>query len=466
MFRRYISVESGKGKVLYDSLFNCLIKDDDNSIKLNETIINSSFAITHDNEYIGCFVNRKRKILLLQVTQNCNMRCKYCVFSDKYSRNRTTKKMSFSTAKRAVDMHFEHNTGSLFTNIGFYGGEPLLNFVLIKKVITYINKYYPYKVVYYNITTNGLLLNEIIIDFFEKNKVNLMISLDGPKTLHDARRLDANNRPTFDRVIEIIEYIKRKHKDYFKKHVTFNSVSSNIYECSIAEDYFIKHKFTGKYYVGLFSYSKNIEKIAFSENEIDRIKNNIIRKALISLLEFRGGMSLTYKSGLIDNNFFKELKTIENCLSKVRCREKIKSFHPKGQCIPSHTRCFVDVEGRLFPCEKVNEKNDFLALGTVNEDVDISRTGEVYNFACYSKAKCCRCWAIQFCSFCVGKINHDSFNNNEMDLYCEKIREHIRILLSSIIILKRIFSSYYYKCDSFEGVYLYEKQLYLKNDKE
>ena len=80
--------------------------------------------------------------LILQVTQQCNLRCEYCAYSGIYEGNRThsSNRMSFETAKKAIDFFLEHSTENSNVSIGFYGGEPLLEFDLIKRCVSYIKE--------------------------------------------------------------------------------------------------------------------------------------------------------------------------------------------------------------------------------------------------------------------------------------------------------------------------------------
>lgn len=94
-------------------------------------------------KYIDLMLGRTMSQILLQVTQDCNFRCEYCVYTasiDGVQRKHQNKHMSWDTAKRAVDYLWEHSIDSDVITIGFYGGEPLLEYSLIQKVISYSDK--------------------------------------------------------------------------------------------------------------------------------------------------------------------------------------------------------------------------------------------------------------------------------------------------------------------------------------
>lgn len=107
--------------------------------------------------------------LVLQVTQKCNLRCSYCVYSGDYkNRNHSQKEMSWETAKEAVDYLYGHSMSSEDIYISFYGGEPLLMFRLIKEVVEYVKREYCQRTVHFNLTTNGTLFTPEIVQYLLK----------------------------------------------------------------------------------------------------------------------------------------------------------------------------------------------------------------------------------------------------------------------------------------------------------
>jgi uncharacterized protein len=164
--------------------------------------------------------------LIFKLTAQCNMRCSYCIYSKyyPYSTNYSDEMMTFSTAKRAIDIYMEHfievhkKISSKEPTFAFYGGEPLINFKLIVQIIEYVENVYSKYVPRFTITTNGLLLDNENISFFLKNhNVSICLSIDGFKDNHDRNRVDVNRKPTYDKILEIIQ---KYYKDY-----------SNIYIC-------------------------------------------------------------------------------------------------------------------------------------------------------------------------------------------------------------------------------------------
>lgn len=155
-------------------------------------------------DYLPYYYNTKLNFLILQVTQNCNLRCEYCVYSGNYrTRSHDNKRMSFDLAQKGIDFLYQHSRDSTRIIIGFYGGEPLLEFDLIKKCVFYIEKLFYGKKVIFTITTNATLLKESVVEFLVEKNFNLIISLDGPKEIHDkSRRFSNSKKSSYEALIE------------------------------------------------------------------------------------------------------------------------------------------------------------------------------------------------------------------------------------------------------------------------
>lgn len=127
--------------------------------------------------------------ITLQVTQQCNLKCNYCPYSGSYyNREHSNRHMSFETAKQAIDFYIAHSFDIPVAHIGFYGGEPLIEYDLIRKIVEYCREKCFGKKIMYFMTTNATLLTEEVIDFLMENEFNLSISLDGPRNYHDRNR--------------------------------------------------------------------------------------------------------------------------------------------------------------------------------------------------------------------------------------------------------------------------------------
>ena len=142
------------------------------------------------------------KALCLHVAHTCNLNCSYCFASQgKYHGKRAL--MSFEVGKRALDFLVEHSGARHNLEVDFFGGEPLMNFEVVKQLVAYARSVEKEKGkrFRFTLTTNGMLIDDEVIDFCNKECSNVVLSLDGRKEIHDRFRVDAEGRGSFDRIV-------------------------------------------------------------------------------------------------------------------------------------------------------------------------------------------------------------------------------------------------------------------------
>jgi len=165
--------------------------------------------------------------LILELTEKCNMRCKYCIYSEGYSGNRSfgTVSMSRNLALKAID-YMDKDGDSNVVYISFYGGEPLIEFDLLKDVIEYSKQKLSNRKVTYSFTTNLTLLTPSMVDYFSTvDNLSVMCSIDGPKSIHDQYRVYSNQRGTFEDVMKNFKLLC----NIFEKNKTFNVTVNAVY---------------------------------------------------------------------------------------------------------------------------------------------------------------------------------------------------------------------------------------------
>lgn len=229
--------------------------------------------------------------VILQVTQNCNLRCEYCVYSGSYiNRVHTNKRMSFETAVKTIDFLAAHSLNCNEVSIGFYGGEPLLEIELIKKAVSYAKEVFGEKKVNFNMTTNATLLNMDIADFLVQNDFNITISLDGPRNIHNKNRIFANsNKGTFDLIMENIALIREKYP-FFDKKISFNAVIDLKQNVSCTNEFFLNYDTVkGLNVNGTFINPVNRKEILDFDPELNAISNYEVFKVFLYafIIDFR-----------------------------------------------------------------------------------------------------------------------------------------------------------------------------------
>ncbi|MCW7999992.1 Cys-rich peptide radical SAM maturase CcpM, partial [Clostridium sp. cpc1] len=173
-----------------------------------------------------CYIDNKINYMVLQVTQNCNLRCEYCVYSGGYdNRVHNKSRMDIGIAKKGIDFLVKHSSDCEELKLGFYGGEPLLEFELIKQCVKYAEVAAEGKKIKYYTTTNGTLISDEVIDFFYNNNFTVTISLDGPSHIHNrSRHFAYSDKGSFDNIMENLSNIKKKYPDYYQGNIQFNTV--------------------------------------------------------------------------------------------------------------------------------------------------------------------------------------------------------------------------------------------------
>ncbi len=160
------------------------------------------------------------KALCLHVAHTCNLNCSYCFASQgKYHGDRAL--MSYEVGKQALDFLVANSGTRRNLEVDFFGGEPLMNFDVVKRLVAYarsIEKEYG-KNFRFTLTTNGVLIDDDVIDFANKEMSNVVLSLDGRKEVHDRFRVDYAGKGSYDKIVPLFQKLveKRGNKDYYMR---------------------------------------------------------------------------------------------------------------------------------------------------------------------------------------------------------------------------------------------------------
>ena len=160
------------------------------------------------------------KALCLHVAHTCNLNCEYCFASQgKYQGERAL--MSFEIGKRALDFLIENSGNRRNLEVDFFGGEPLMNWDVVKRLVLYARSIEKEKGknFRFTLTTNGMLIDDDVIDFSNKEMHNVVLSLDGRKEIHDSVRVDFGGKGSFDTIVpKFQKFVKeRGDKEYYMR---------------------------------------------------------------------------------------------------------------------------------------------------------------------------------------------------------------------------------------------------------
>ena len=172
------------------------------------------------------------KALCLHIAHTCNLNCSYCFASQgKYHGERAL--MSFEVGKRALDFLIENSGTRRNLEVDFFGGEPLMNFDVVKKLVKYARSIEKEKGknFRFTLTTNGVLVDDDVIDFANKEMSNVVLSLDGRKEVHDRYRVDYQGRGSYDIIVpKFQKFVKaRGGKNYYMRG-TFTHANPDFLE--------------------------------------------------------------------------------------------------------------------------------------------------------------------------------------------------------------------------------------------
>ncbi len=349
--------------------------------------------------------------LILNVTEKCNLRCKYCVYSGNYyyERKHSERHMQYSVAERAVKFFLDrckrliYGGMSIYNSISFYGGEPLISFDLVKKICEFAKKT-PKEEILFSMTTNGTLLSEEKIKYLMGNKFFLLVSLDGPKKINDRYRITRNGKGTFDLVSRNLKMIREKNEKYYKANVHFSIVLAPPFRIKEVIDFFSARNdliagngtiinLMGREdnrYSSLFNlYKKNLEE------EFNKAKQRYVDLAT------QGD-----KQSCVLNNL---KKIFDPFLYRIHMRKLTpigKEIRANGICVPGTRRLFVSIDGNFYPCERMGEST---YLGNIYDGFDYKAIfGLIRSYIDISEEMCLKCWACRICGLCYLSARNGS----------------------------------------------------------
>lgn len=373
----------------------------------NEMLFTDDSQVTMDMlEGRGAII----KAMCLHVAHDCNMTCKYC-FGDKGAFEGVRSLLSLETGKKAIDFLLAHSGTRRNLEIDFFGGEPLMNFEVVKALVAYGREAEkPYgKNIRFTITTNGLLLDEEKTDYINANMDNVILSIDGRPSVNDNMRRTVNDKGTYDIIT----------KNYLK---------------------FVEKR-KGTYYVrGTFTR----ENLDFSEDVrhlADKGFKNVSVEPVVTDLSFSYALQDEDKETI-----FKEYdKLTDLYLDYAKEGKKFEFFHfnvdlNQGPCVVKRVSgcgagteyVAVSPEGDIYPCHQFVGNPDF-KIGNLSDEHFENHLYDDFNRAhIYNKDKCKECWAKFYCS---GGCHANAFHMNgdirkPYDLGCELEKKRIECAIA------------------------------------
>ena len=347
------------------------------------------------------------KALCLHVAHTCNLTCAYCFAGQgKYHGDRAL--MSFETGKRALDFLMERSGGRRNLEVDFFGGEPLMNWQVVKALVAYARSVEAEagKHFRFTLTTNGMLIDRDVIDFANREMDNVVLSLDGRREIHDALRVDHAGQGSYDRVVpKFQELVKaRGGKNYYIRG-TFTHRNPD----------FTKDLFHMADDLGFTELSMEPvvcapgDPAALTAEDLEVVKEQYELLAADMLRREKEGRPITFYHYMLDlENGPCVYKRISGCGSGT----EYMAVTPRGD---------------LYPCHQfVGEER--WRLGNLREGVTNTGLREEFR-ACnaYARPACAGCWARLYCSGgCAANAYHASGSiRGVYEAGCELFRKRI-----------------------------------------
>lgn len=375
-----------------------------------EELIAEETLYTEDEyaQYIKDFKKRKTvvKALCLHIAHDCNLACKYC-FAEEGEYHGRRALMSAEVGKKALDYLIEHSGKRRNLEVDFFGGEPLMNFEVVKELVEYgrsKEKEYD-KNFRFTLTTNGVLLNDEIMEFCNKEMANVVLSLDGRKEINDMMRPFRNGKGSYDVITP--------------KFQKFAKLRENM-------SYYVRGTFTRNnldfskdviHYADLGFKHMSIEPVvadpkepyALREEDIPQILEEYDKLAKEYIKRAKEGRGFNFFHFMID-------------LEQGPCVAKRLSG-----CGSGTEYLAVTPWGDFYPCHQFVGNEKFL-LGNVYEGITNEEVVDEFKLCnVYAKPKCRECFARYYCS---GGCAANSYNfhgtiTDAYDIGCEMQKKRI-----------------------------------------
>ncbi len=354
------------------------------------------------------------KAMCLNIAHDCQLRCKYC-FASTGDFGKGRKLMSLETGKHAIDFLLENSGDRPNLELDFFGGEPLMNFNVVKQIVEYARsreKEYNKKF-RFTITTNGLLLDDDKIDFINKEMSNVVLSIDGRKEVNDYFRVLPNGQGCYDMIIPKYKKLVEGRGD---------------------KEYYVRGTFTNR--------NKDFSNDVFAlyEAGFDQIS-----------VEPVVGDSDEYALVMDDlPEIFKEYERLaDRIIENEKNGKKFNFFHfmidlDQGPCAIKRLRgcgcgndyVAVTPDGDIFPCHQFVGIDEY-KMGNIDEGTFDQEMKKDFAAAhVYSKPDCRECWAKFYCSGGCNANNYqyegDIRKAHKISCELEKKRLECAIMLKAM----------------------------------
>jgi len=380
-----------------------------------KSLVEEGLLYSPDNYLdIDAFKNREPvvKAMCLHIAHDCNLKCKYC-FASQGDFGGAKSIMSFEVGKKALEYLVDNSGSRKNLEVDFFGGEPLMNFEVVKQLVEYGNELGKEKGknFRFTITTNGVLLDDEIIDYVNEHMHNVVLSLDGRKSINDDMRPTLNDKGSYDIIVPKFQKLIEKRKDkYYYVRGTFTRDNMDFSKDVL-------------HFKDLGFDLTSVEPVVGDESNPYALREEDLPK----ILDEYEKLAIEYSKMRVNNEPFRFFHFMVD-LSQGPCVIKRMTG-----CGAGNEYLAITPEGDIYPCHQFVGQEEF-KMGNVMEDkVELPKEmQETFKEAhIYAKDECSKCWAKFYCS---GGCHANAFNfNNDIlkpyDLGCQMQRKRLECAL-------------------------------------
>lgn len=363
----------------------------------------------------------------LELTEKCNLRCGYCIYNEACEKNRDfgERDMPESVALKAIDYAKQHSRKTPILHIGYYGGEPLINYPVMIKSMRYALETITDRKLHFAFTTNAVLLTKERCEELAKiPNLSVTVSLDGPEKWHDFYRKNINGTGSFKQAIEGLKNLVNAFGyERSKENVLFSMVYAPPYSTERLEEtqsFFEKLEWLPAECVKFITYP--------DEESMDTIykflqKNDLLDKAGWGKTGLDFSLSDYSRANSKNRNSFTE-KLLTDSYLPIRKRAifdvVMDNIRMNGCCVPGQRKLYITVDGNLKICERVG---NIPILGNIDSGIDVEKVKKIYieEYSKQSLKKCSTCWYARICSICYcGCYTDEKFDLTKKTAMCEE----------------------------------------------
>lgn len=377
-------------------------------------LYNSELLFSKDEEYER-FLDLSAspvKSMCLNVAHDCNLGCEYC-FASKGNFGGNRELMSFDIGKKAIDFLIKESGARHNLEVDFFGGEPLMNFDVVKQIVNYarsIEKKHN-KNFRFTITTNGILLDDEKIDFINREMSNVVLSIDGRKEINDRLRKTVNGKDSYSVIVPKFQKLvsQRGDKDYYTRG-TFTKYNLDFTEdvLHLADLGFDQISVEPVVSDPRLDYSINEEDLERVFAEYEKLAKTILEKR-------KQGKSFNFFHFMIDLNQGPcVIKRLRGC----GCGNEYVAITPNGD---------------IYPCHQFVGEENWKMGNLIDESFNRDLKTQFGKNNVYTKSDCKDCWAKFYCSGgCAAnsfKYQKDISRSHKLSCELEKKRIECAIMM-------------------------------------